>query len=114
MSDDWKFTASDFEGFAWPYERECAASIANAKLAERIAAAPVVRGMPSAVGGSMHWSEDYGTVATHTARLIQITPIVLDTAESLLRKMADAYATSLGPSVRSNLVDRARRLLEEK
>lgn len=60
----------------------------------------------------LHWEP------THTALLLNIQPIIKDTAESLLRGFVSLSSPArMGLSVREdfeNLVDRARKLLDQK
>lgn len=112
MSDDWKFTASDFRK-ATGYSEYCAAS-ANAKLAEWIAAAPVVYAHQiegTKLSGPWTGPSQFGD--THTAKLVQISLIVRDTHESLLRELLRLMSPSHGqPPEWVKLRERAERLLD--
>lgn len=51
---------------------------------------------------------------THTALLVDVRPIVRDTAESLLRELIEGWATQPKTSALAELCERARALLEDK
>lgn len=121
MTDKWKFTADDFNHvWAMPAQMNTTgaiASIANAKLAEWIAEAPVLTGAYGDDGelSVMSEGEPVPPGCTVKFRAICIEPIVRESEERvLLRKICDAYAMSLGPTVQSDLLGRARRLLGGK
>lgn len=85
------------------------------ELEKMLASAPVVyatdlhlpKGTCPAVYG---WNDINGPNRTHTALLVGITPLKVDTAESLLRELIE-YNGGVWPD---SFWDRARRLLGEK
>lgn len=116
MSSPWEFSFRDFSALTRP---ATAADIANAKLKEWIASAPVVfkyeGTMPLRYQGATQtydcWTDAPEAADTTCARLICIEPIVRDTAESLLRELMDRPGYSLGSR---DLDQRARKLLDKK
>lgn len=78
-------------------------------LEELLKAAPVVYANEADIWTNFHSSSD-----THTARLIGITEIKRDTAESLLREFTKSLVNIQEHNDLRDLVDRAKKLLEGK
>lgn len=72
--------------------------------------APVVR---NAERMKDEWSIQSHPEDTHTARLVLVTPIVRDTAESLLRELMDIFNKAGHDGYAVELLERARKLLTE-
>lgn len=96
---------------------------ANAKLAEWLESAPAVYAMGSLGEKPDDWlfvnSRRYHAcgqrakdAVTHTARLIMVEPIVLDTAESLLLEILEKHDCE-NVLLSLDLYDRARKLLKK-
>ena len=125
--NDWRFKPEDFEAYGGVAWRDIAATIANAKLAEWLAKAPVVYGFERYLDSSNYdtFSEDFnsqkdpfGNIKTHQARLICIKPIVHDSAENILKELVDrwkctSYSAYDGAFV-TDLATRAAKILEKK
>lgn len=96
---EWKFTAADFfmpdaiknvVSAANDFDRKCMASIANARLAEMIQAAPVVYGVPNAFFSHVQGElPQNGGPDTHSARLICIEPLVRESRLEQLERFVE-------------------------
>lgn len=108
-----EFRASDFQSpfyggqYTADFVREHAAKVANAKLRERLEAAPVVYGSDGAIGNKRDDDDLW------TYRAVCKQPIVRDTAESLLGELWRAFPQ---PCTReqADLLNRARALLSRE
>lgn len=115
MSDEkWKFRAEDFESCGSDGHARYIAGVANAKLAEWIEAAPRVSGVFNGnKPGEMEVHNIQYAWATHRARIICIEPIKQDTFEELWRLVVSCAGHD-DAHVPSQIVDRARKLLDKK
>lgn len=120
MRAPWKFEDSDFAGPYGQVTSTRASDLANTKLAEWIAQAPVVYGFDQPLSSDPRhhgWTTIPTSIdhRTHTAKLIYIEPIARESEErQLLRELVSAtYKRSAfsGEAIEAICI-RARKLLE--